>query len=537
MEPTTITEVTPNTTWCNIIVKPLVVLGRLAVERDADGLLIENQWYMYEMENLLPSNRTITVLREFDYFVWQDSNKDEWRIQDSWVEQNLGDTFKPSSWVDEPNIPQADGTTQPSVKAPEPEPIVPEVNPFEGCATVFKNPKGTKSNKYPIEVGDFCLINGLSIPKQVLSVTGSKIIVDRNNTEYLAKDVFPLYEIHNAGRPIIGDVVNTLKYGYVYLDSQEAVELLATRNFKEHYRYTSPDDVLINREVLKRFKCGEYTHNNKRLTDAEVQKELNKRFKPIIEEVDISFELDLIAKHYSIDVKDVLPKEVKILKALEVVLDHPEFVKQKEWAMLIGPSGSGKTQVAIEYAESKGLEYNLLSMTAQVSTFDMMGYNSITTGEYFASLLRDAIENGKVMILDEIDAANMNTLICLNALKVLEAQFPDKKVKVHQDFRLIATANTLVRSEDFSARGDFDRATLKRFSLINYTLTPAELAVRFGFNETKNLTDKMTTKLAYNKSDYELVQDCILRPVKDLDVRDIMRHVALDKIIKEGGFK
>lgn len=176
-------------------------------------------------------------------------------------------------------------------------------------------------------------------------------------------------------------------------------------------------------------------------------------------------------------------------------------------------------------------------MNAQVTVDDLLGYNSITTGEYFPSLLRDAVETGKVFILDEVDASNPNTLLCLNAFKLNKIQFPDKLVDVHPNFRMIATANTLVRSEDYNGRSAMDRATIKRFNILFYDLTEVEIAVRYGFENVKNLTSKLTDKPLYSKSDYEVIHGCMLQPKGDLDPRDIQRMVMINRLTKDGAFK
>lgn len=526
MEPNTLLE------YVELVIKSPAELKSSAQEVDnlpnGEEYLINNQWFTVEMEALLSATRTITAFKELDYYVWA-AGGEEYRIE-------AGMTTNASTVI----------VTHIAQQGQAPEQVVPTkaepvINPFEGTQKVYKA-KPRAKNKFPIEVDDICLVSNLEIPQMVSSIINDgadyKVELTGSTTQYPSAQVFPMYPLDMSGSTPeikIGDLIRTQSWGYVLVTDGDTLDL--TKKHGGHYsifRHTDPSNKLIPRQKLKRYSTGELVDASGTRVSANV---LNTRFQPSIEEVNSSFEIEVIAKHYGIKPEDVKPKEVKILKTLEVLLDHPDCVKDKEWAMIIGPSGSGKTTVAVEYAESKGLEYIILGGSAQLTVDDLLGYNSITTGEYFPSLLRDAIENGKVFILDEIDACNPNTLLCLNAFKRDEVQFPNKLVKVHQDFRFIATANTLMYSEDYNGRSAMDRASIKRFSLVFYDLTKAELAVRYGFEATKALMDNLTDKKAYSSSEYKLINGCILTPSKDFDPRDIQRIIRNNRLEKEGAFK
>lgn len=532
-------ESTTSLSFCEVKVSEYSELERIATEKDAEGVLVNGQWYLKELEGIIPPSRNIVVMREFDYYVYQaPSTGEEYRFERAMLDSIGAVTTKPDYW-DLTGVTGAP-VTEPATPPPPPQP---PKKYFEEAPKVFKK-KPKAKNVHPIEVGDLCLVNGLAIPQTVTSIVndgdGYKVVVSGATTHLKSEDVFPLYKLNKSAvtEYQIGDVISTHSEGFALLKDADLIAAAKSQGFVDIYRITDPNDKLIPRVNLKLYSGGEYTlENGNRVTADKLESILNNRFKPIVTEVGGSFEIELIAKHYNIKPEDVKPKEVKILKCLEVLLDHPECVKQKEWAMIIGPSGSGKTTVAIEYAESKGSEYVIMSMNAQVTVDDLLGYNSITTGEYFPSLLRDAVETGKVFILDEIDASNPNTLLCLNAFKLDKIQFPDKLVDVHPNFRMIATANTLVRSEDYNGRSAMDRASIKRFSSLFYDLSEAEVAIRYGFENVKHLTGKLTDKKAYSTADYELVHGCILQPKNDFDPRDIQRMVMMNKLAKEGAFK
>jgi len=170
----------------------------------------------------------------------------------------------------------------------------------------------------------------------------------------------------------------------------------------------------------------------------------------------------------------------RISEQIKVSLDHPLKVKDREWVLLVGGSGTGKTTAAIQYAKEKGLDYVLMSATMNITDSDFKGFRSITTHIYQESLLKDAVVNGKVFIIDEIDAADKNTLLILNSLKNGIFQFEDESVEVHPNFRLIATANAIEYNEKYSARTPMDLAILERFQLLEYIPDGPELSLELG---------------------------------------------------------
>lgn len=528
-------------TYTTVRVHDLARLRARAEQLEGNEFLLAGQWFTDEMISFLPSDNCIRVEAELDYFVWS-VNGEQFRIQKDWVDV-LGTVQAPEDLNGFINPWSGTGSTSSSTFDEAKQAYV---SPFINFPKVYKK-KPNRTNKYPIEKGDLVLIDGLAIPQIVTGIINDgdnyKVEVAGTNTVLDSKQVFPMYPLDIPGRTPsieIGDLVETQRFGFVLPTNGDELEVTKANGGQyKIYRHTDPNNKLIPRGKLKKYSTGEIidTQTGIKLIGTALDKALESRFKPEIEEVVGDFEIEVIAKHYGIKPEDVKPKEVKILKTLEVLLDHPDCVKDKEWVMIIGPSGSGKTTVAVEYAESKGLEYIIQGGSAQLTVDDLLGYNSITTGEYFPSLLRDAIENGKVFILDEIDACSTNTLLCLNAFKRDEVQFPDKIIKAHPDFRFIATANTLMYSEDYNGRSAMDRATIKRFSVLFYDLTKAELAVRYGFEETKDLVSNVTDKKAYSTSEYKLIHDCVLTPTKDFDPRDIQRIVRNNRLEKEGAFK
>lgn len=133
--------------------------------------------------------------------------------------------------------------------------------------------------------------------------------------------------------------------------------------------------------------------------------------------------------------------------------------------LIHGPSGVGKTTVISQIAEELGFTFYALSMTRQTTLSHLLGFMNVN-GIYVPSLLRKAVESGGVFLLDELDAADPNVVLALNTLENGFISFPDVVVKVHKDFRLVATANPFDEHSHYTGRAKLDAATLDRFDKI-----------------------------------------------------------------------
>ena len=234
----------------------------------------------------------------------------------------------------------------------------------------------------------------------------------------------------------------------------------------------------------------------------------------------------------SIDVKEYDPGNIEVSKAmisrLKESLDHPLNRKIKNMVYLYGASGVGKTTIATEYAKSTGREYVKIVITSQTTVDDIDGYFSIVDHVYHGSLVREAVEHGKVLILDELDAGNPNTMLALNKLTDDEIQFPDKLVKPHPDFRVIATGNTLEFSEEYSARNKQDMAMLARFEKIEYKFTEGDMVQRFGADNIEIIKEMIS-----NISNIKNAVGYHVSSIHDLNPREIQR-IAVRNMIKRG---
>lgn len=184
----------------------------------------------------------------------------------------------------------------------------------------------------------------------------------------------------------------------------------------------------------------------------------------------------------------VLREEIKKKQVLKVVTDNGDNlvkgVKHMQLpslinmvgaglnVMLTGSAGSGKTHASAQVAEALGLKFYALSVGAQTSKSDIVGFID-AGGTYRTTPFRQAYEKGGVFVMDEIDAGNSNVLIQINsALSNGICSFPDKQVKAHKDFHFIATANTYGKGESmkYVGRNRLDAATLDRFTIIHWNI-------------------------------------------------------------------
>lgn len=140
--------------------------------------------------------------------------------------------------------------------------------------------------------------------------------------------------------------------------------------------------------------------------------------------------------------------------------------------LLVGPAGTGKTYSAEIVAESFGLKFHSISVGSQTSKSDLVGYKD-GGGTYHSTEFRKAYEFGGLFLLDEADAGNSNVLILLNAaLSNRYMAFPDGMIRAHDDFRIVATANTFGHgaSRQYVGRNQLDAATLDRFVTIAWDI-------------------------------------------------------------------
>jgi MoxR-like ATPase len=140
--------------------------------------------------------------------------------------------------------------------------------------------------------------------------------------------------------------------------------------------------------------------------------------------------------------------------------------------LLVGPAGGGKTTAARIAAEANGMAYTERSMGPATSQWDLLGFQSPTTGAYVPGIMKGPYVNGGMLALDELDNSNPSVPTAFNsALANGHFTFPDNIESVrHGDFVCVAMANTYGRGADrvYVGRQQLDGATLDRFIVMDW---------------------------------------------------------------------
>lgn len=161
-----------------------------------------------------------------------------------------------------------------------------------------------------------------------------------------------------------------------------------------------------------------------------------------------------------------------------------------EHVLMVGPAGTGKSTIAEQTAEALGLPFFAISLSPQTSSAQVIGYMQ-AAGQYVRTLFREAYENGGLFHFDEFDNGHPSVLALINsALANGHMAFPDGMVKRHDDFRVIASANTYGRGPDrqYVGRQALDAATLDRFSVETIDIDTAlerQLCIATGIDAGK----------------------------------------------------
>ena len=172
------------------------------------------------------------------------------------------------------------------------------------------------------------------------------------------------------------------------------------------------------------------------------------------------------------------PRKIDITKNGNIIRQLPEEARHKafdiglQWLnigqhlYIVGPAGTGKTHLFKQWGQA--LDKKVWLVGQALSKYDISGFKG-PTGEYFGTIVRDALEQGGLLCIDEGDMWAAAALGFLNApLANGWCAFPDKTIEVHPDFQCIIAANTFGRgaTQEYIGRNPLDAASIDRFAYI-----------------------------------------------------------------------
>lgn len=152
------------------------------------------------------------------------------------------------------------------------------------------------------------------------------------------------------------------------------------------------------------------------------------------------------------------------------LLETVEFGFQN--ILMVGPAGTGKTTLAHHLSKALGTEFGFLSLSAGITESHLFGRmipQADGTWQYVPSKFIEIYENGGVFLFDELDSADANVMVSINAA-LANGSLADPNERMHRrhpNCIIIAAANTYGRGGDhmYVGRNQLDAATLDRFVL------------------------------------------------------------------------
>lgn len=183
-----------------------------------------------------------------------------------------------------------------------------------------------------------------------------------------------------------------------------------------------------------------------------------------------------------------------IVKVMKSGMFYPVYVS--------GLSGNGKTFMVEQAAAKLGKEFIRVQINPETDEDDLLGGFRLIDGEtvFAKGPVLKAMENGAILLLDEIDRAT-NKIMCLQGIlegKPVLVKKTGEVVKPAPGFNVFATANTKGKgSEDgrFTAASIIDEAFLERFTISIDQKFP-------GLNIEKKIIAKHMDKFDADDSDF-----------------------------------
>lgn len=184
-------------------------------------------------------------------------------------------------------------------------------------------------------------------------------------------------------------------------------------------------------------------------------------------------------------------------------------------AVLIGDTGTGKTSLVKELAAEMGLEVMRVNLNGGTTPDKLEGRFQLDGKRtYFQyGVVPEAMRDGKLLLLDELNAALPDTLFTLHPLLEEQPRFfvPDtgEEFTPHENFRVVATMNP---THDYAGTRQLNMALYSRFGAV----------IRFDTPRGKQLLDIVVEH--HPKADAEVI-------TRVVDVVDKMVELRQQELI------
>ncbi len=197
--------------------------------------------------------------------------------------------------------------------------------------------------------------------------------------------------------------------------------------------------------------------------------------------------------------------------------------------LLVGPAGTGKTTLVKHVAKALDRGFAFISLSAGVTETQIFGRmlpQADGSWAYVESPFIRIYRNGGVFLFDEVDAADGNVMVSINAALangVLCNPVTGEVIERHPDCLIAAAANTYGRGGDtvYVGRNALDGATLDRFVL-------AKLFIDYDTDLEYSICESLLT---------QSLTDQLFDWVKDLRASiaaSRLRRIASTRLVEQG---
>jgi len=268
----------------------------------------------------------------------------------------------------------------------------------------------------------------------------------------------------------------------------------------------------------------------------------------------VKTEIPAIARTMQQDNKAAILEAAQELKPTIININHVEtgtvtgkthkkfelaltILKATNRLYLKGDSGTGKSFLGRQLSEALGIKFGFLALTAGITEGKITGI-MLLNGEYVETSFVDVYENGGVFLLDEVDAADSNTLLAINnAIEDGNLPVPNRTknptAKMHKNFFLICAANTwgTGNESDYHGREVQDGAFLNRFSASKMVVDYDKELEEEMLKENPKLCKKLQG-MRDNCNKYGVQRTISTRTLRDAQ-KLVLAGLEQDKIINE----